>query len=54
MTRTAKPKTGRKKASAKKPWPKVLYPLEPTSIPPEKIREVVAAVIAERKAASRK
>lgn len=35
-------------------WPKVLFPLEPTSIPPEKIREAVLAVFAERKTAGRK
>jgi hypothetical protein len=35
-------------------WPEVLFPLEPTSIPPEKIRDAVRAVIAERKAAERK
>jgi hypothetical protein len=52
MTKTAKSK---KKTPAKKSrWPELLYPLEPTSIPPERIREAVKAVIAERKAASSK
>jgi hypothetical protein len=50
-SKTAKPKA---RKSSKKPWPKVLYPLEPTSIPRERIDAAIDAVIARRKAAGRK
>ncbi|HYI09073.1 MAG TPA: hypothetical protein VEK57_08365 [Thermoanaerobaculia bacterium] len=52
------PKPAKRKSKPRIPpkhkWPKVLFPTEPTSIPPEKIIEAIRAVFAERKADGRK
>jgi len=49
----AKRTAAKSQRSSKRKWPKVLYPLEPTSIPRERIIAAVDKVIAERKAAEK-